>query len=406
MIKTTMMKTYNFAARAGRNLCTFNTSYMEAEAHDIFSHYAPVNAVDSHAYPELDFIKLQCASFLLNLLHGQCNDDYHYFTTSGSSESVFLALLTLKRRHKQLNRPASKPNIIIGANSHITWHKAAKYLDIDIRIASFTSAFIIDTEQVMALIDEHTIGVCCTLGAPTTLLCDNILAMNRSLVQHQQNTGQFIPIHVDAASGGFVVPFVSPATQFDFSLPHVFSINISSHKYGLVYPSLGWLFMRHDACIDELLDENDYLGAAIKHFSMQFSHSAAHLMTQYHYIQTLGRAGYQDILAKLFGYCRQLKDNLIRSQTAIEFIASTDPALPGLVFSIPDQDMVLLSQKLKEKNWYLPVYSLARPGSTQLVARIVVRYGYDDAFIDYLSTDIDSCINDTSQKNRPVTRGC
>ncbi len=388
-----IVQTYNFPTRALRNLGTFNTSYMDKHAQEIFFYYAGVNAVDSHAYPELEFIKAQCAEFLLTLLNANDGDDFRSFTTSGSSESILLAMLVLKKQYQQLNpQQICKPNIIIGENSHIAWYKAARYLGIDLRISSLNPTSVtMDNDQILTLIDADTIGICCTLGAPTTLLCDDVFDLNLKLEHLFQTTGQFIPIHVDAASGGFVIPFIYPDFKFDFCLQHVFSINVSSHKYGLIYPSLGWLFMRYTPCLDKLLDESDYLGASIKRFSMQFSHSASHLMTQYYYIQTLGKVGYKQIMTQLFLYTEQLKQALMHTQKNIQFIETKSATLPGLVFTIKNRDMAVLSKKLKEKNWYLPVYLLPSAASTLYVARVVMRYGYDDTLIDALASDMHSC---------------
>ena len=390
MPKQRILQHYNFPHRALRNLGTFNTNYMDKHAEDIFFHYAGVNAVDSHAYPELDFIKAQCAEFLLNLLHAKNNDDYRYFTTSGSSESILLAMLVLKKQHQALHpHQVCKPNIIIGENSHIAWYKAARYLSIELHVSALsTTSLTIDNDQIISLIDENTIGICCTLGAPTTLLCDDVLDLNNKLIQHFQATGQFIPIHVDAASGGFVIPFVHPNLKFDFCLPHVFSINVSSHKYGLIYPSLGWLFLRNAPCLHELLDESDYLGTSIKQFSMQFSHSASHIMTQYYYIQTLGKLGYERIMTQLFSYTERLKQALMHKQKNIQFIGSMGAVLPGLIFTINNKDMTVLSKELKAKNWSLPVYSLPSSTSKLHVARVVIRYGYNESLIDEFSADM------------------
>lgn len=389
MIKK-MLQTYNFPMRSKRNLGTFNTHHMEQNAQDIFFHYAGVNAVDNHAYPELEFIKEQCAAFFLTLFNADEAHHYHHFTTSGSSESVLLAMLVLKKQHEQLHtEQAFKPNIIIGANSHIAWYKAARYLGIDLRVAPLDPlSFTIDTIAVMALIDAHTIGICGTLGAPTTLLCDDILELNTQLEHHFQITGQFIPIHVDAASGGFVMPLVSPDIPFDFRLGHVFSINVSSHKYGLIYPSLGWLFMRYTPCLDELLDESKYLGTSIKRFSMQFSHAASHLMTQYYYIQTLGQEGYKAILLKLYDLSSQLKQSLLQTQSNIQCLNSPQAALPGVVFSVGNKETTELSNRLKEKNWYLPVYLLPCATLKLTVARVVIRHGFNEALMDNLISDM------------------
>ena len=371
--------------RAQRNLGTFSTTYMDNEAKDVFLNYAAVNAVDNHAYPELEHIKRLCADFLLKQFHADVQH-VRYFTTSGSSESVFLALLAMKKQWQD-SMKNRKPNFIIGTNSHISWQKAATYLEIELRIAPTHGLNTLDNEDVMDLVDANTIGVCCTLGAPTTLLCDDIESLNHKLTCYHQSSGHFIPIHVDAASGGFVFPFIEARMPFDFTLNHVASINVSSHKYGLVYPSLGWLFIRNQPVLDTLLDESDYLGTIIKRFSMQFSHSAAQLMTQYHHIQTLGEKGYQRMINTQFYLTEQLKQGFARLDVPFRFIESQQPSLPGLVFSIQEADMITLAQKLREKNWYLPVYWMKNKTTETHVARIVMRHGFNEALIQELMDD-------------------
>ncbi|MDF1646598.1 MAG: pyridoxal-dependent decarboxylase [Legionellaceae bacterium] len=389
MVKQKLSCTYDFSVRARKNLGTFNTHLMDEYARNVFFDYAGVNAVDSYAYPEIEQVKKKCAEFILSLLNAKGDEDFQYFTTSGSSESVLLAILVLKTQHQHLNHyRVFKPNIVIGKNSHVAWFKAAKYLQVDVRIAGSDTLLVMDNLEIMTLIDENTVGICCTIGAPTTLLADDVMGLDTKLAHHHRITGQFIPIHVDAASGGFVIPFVNPELMCDFRLKHVFSMNVSSHKYGLVYPSLGWLFMRNTPCLEELLDEIGYLGKSIKCFSMQFSHSASHLMAQYYYIRTLGYAGYKQIILQLFGYAKRLKQALADTQENIRFVRSDSASLPGLIFFINNIDMCSLSRNLKEKGWCLPVYSLPGTKSELQVARVVVRKGHDDLLLNELVSDI------------------
>jgi len=168
----------------------------------------------------------------------------------------------------------------------------------------------------------------------------------------------------------------------------------------LVYPGFGWLLTRYTQCLDELIDESDYLGASIKRFSIQFSHSASHLMTQYYYIQKYGKIGYAQIINNLYDYAEYLKNRLIKTQKNIKFIDSTGLGLPGLIFSIKNIDMAELSRKLKEKNWYLPVYSLPNSGNMPQVARVVIRYGYDLELIDTLVSDIALIIKSIQLKTK------
>ena len=85
-----------------------------------------------------------------------------------------------------------------------------------------------------------------------------------------------MPIHVDAASGGFVAPFLQPDLPWDFRVPRVASINSSGHKYGLVYPGVGWVIWRDaEALPEDLVFKVNYLGGEMPTFALNFSRSGA-----------------------------------------------------------------------------------------------------------------------------------
>ncbi len=360
---------FDFKKRAHRNLGTFNTHCMNAEAENIFNHYSSINGVDEYVYSELKHIKQTCAEFMLNLFHAKNLTDFNYVTTSGSSEAILLALLALKQRN---TKNSNKYNFIIGENRHVSWLKAADFLGIQLRVVKGNNP-----RNVLNYIDENTVGVGCVIGATTTLLFDDIEKLNTLLEQYYQKTKHFIPMHVDAASGGFVAPFQYPSLRWDFQLSHVFSINVSSHKYGLVYPSLGWLFMRSTSCLPQLTHCSDYLGESANRISIQFSHSAAHLMTQYYHFQTLGISGYQKIVQELYELSAFLREALIEMPEINNLMPENTPSLPGVVFNTNDGSIAALSNYLKQKDWYIPVYQL--PSNQQSVARIVIRNGFDES---------------------------
>src|SRR5690606_36180114 len=133
-------------------------------------------------------------------------------------------------------------NLILTKSSHVAFISAAKALDVEIQFIPSESNFTgWQLDALFSAINAGTIGVVCTLGAPTTLVMDDIEKIQAVIQKAQSHISHFLPIHVDAASGGFVAPFAFPDYRWDFRLEHVKSINVSSHKFGLVYPSLGWL---------------------------------------------------------------------------------------------------------------------------------------------------------------------
>ncbi|MGD9592983.1 MAG: pyridoxal-dependent decarboxylase, partial [Candidatus Berkiella sp.] len=306
-------------------------------------------------------------------------NDFTYFSTSGSSEALFMSLLFMKNywKIKNPNKNAT-PNFVLGTNGHTAWHKAADYLEIDLNFVNVHPQRLnLDESALLEHINENTIGVGVTLGATTTLIYDEIEKINIALNDYRNRKNQFIPMHVDAASGGFVAPFVQKEISWDFRLNHVMSINVSSHKFGQVYPSMGWLCVRNELSYDNLAHESHYLGKTIRRYPIQFSHSASQLATQVHYINNIGKAGYEKTIANLFEKRAALVE-LLQSFEEINIITpSSVPSLPGVIFSLnshdPDHSLAGLASYLAASGWHLPTFHLPSPHHHRLVSRIIVR---------------------------------
>ena len=393
-IDSKRFKKLNLPIHSVIDLGTFSTSYMIEEAQAVFNYYTPINAISWDARSEIEKAKDCCSEFILDLLGASKSKDYKSFTTTGSSEAVFLAVLLLKRYWQSRHQSTKgRLNLIIGSNSHISWIKAAHYLDVDTQIVPLDKKQLtMDFSKLSMLINERTIGVNCTLGAPITLLFDQVHRCNAILEDYYRAYNCFIPLHVDAASGGFVAPFAYPDLNWGFKLKHVLSINISSHKYGLVYPSLGWLLLDDQLYCESLIHENNYLGKPFKTFALHFSHSAAHLFTQYYYVQEFGYDGYKKIITELFELTNKLKHSLVQLEE-IDVISSDHPhSLPGVMLKLNSSKTKLgidaLSLALRKKGWKLPCYLLPHPINKQNVGRIVIRYGFTQKLINNLIGDM------------------
>ncbi len=377
-------------ARSRKNLGTFSTTHMNNEFIQIFNHYSAFNAVDSCAYPEFAHMEQDCGKFFLDLFHGHPHDEFRYFTTSGSSEALFMSLIFMKYDWKKSQKNTNgKPNFIIGSNGHTAWQKAASYLDIELRIINIdTTHLTLDENQILKNIDNNTIGIGCTLGATTTLVFDDIQKINHLVEKYKKEKNIFIPIHVDAASGAFIAPFRDPHFIWDFRLPHVVSINVSSHKFGMVYPSLGWLFLRGEISSEELQHESHYLGKSIKRYPIQFSHSGAHLATQYYYIKALGFDGYQKAIQALFAMQQQLLNELSPFEQIKIMLPNNQASLPGIIFTVESQNsehhVAGLASYLAANGWHLPTFHLPSPLHEKLVARIVIRQGFNESLMTEL----------------------
>lgn len=380
--------------RSAKNLGTFATTKMDAKAKVVFEHFASINAVDSVAYPEINQMVQTCGQFLLELFHADKDQSYSTLHTSGSSEAIFLILLFLKYHWLSSRAQGNeKVNFIVGPMSHVSFYVAAKALDIELRILPFKkNQYELDELSIKDVIDDKTIGFCCTLGSTITLFMDNVKNINQVLEAHYQKTGYFIPIHVDAASGGFVAPFYYPELVWDFRLSHVKSINVSSHKFGLVYPSLGWLCIADDFCIKELMHENSYLGRAFKRYPLQFSHSASHIAAQCYNIQTLGFDGYKRIIQELFNNLAILHEGM-KELKQFHFITPNQrSAVPGCIFSLAhdhdNKNLEKLTSFLRGRHWHLPTFKNPYLFGEQKCARIVVRQGFTDSLIQEFLNDL------------------
>ena len=383
-----LFKKLNLPQYNNFDLGTFSTNYMHREACEIFNYYSSINLISSSIKKESEEIKKVCAEFIINLAGGTNINNYKYFNTSGSSEAIFLAVLLLKKYWQNNNITQEKPTLIVSSSSHVSWYKAAQYLDVDVKVIPINKKTLaIDLSLLSEAITNKTIGAICTLGATTTLVFDQIQSCDKILKEHYLKTNHFIPIHVDAASGGFIAPFVNNNFLWDFKLEHVMSINISSHKYGLVYPSLGWLFVKEQLFYKGFNHSNNYIGKPFKTFTLQFSCSAAHLFTQYYYIKELGYHGYKNVIQDLFTLKKQMIKHLMQLEEIEIILPENLNSLPGFLIKTKNKTNINnLSIALLKKGWKLPIYTL--PEKNCKVGRIIIRYGFSKEHIYKLYNDI------------------
>lgn len=257
------------------NLGTYTTTLMDADVTNFFGSLLPYNKVNCNEYPAIMKMEAECIKFFKCIFH--CSDLPKSFgvSTNGSSEAILMACLSLKRGC----RTPGTPNIIISDSAHSSWINATRILNIELKEVSFDSASL---ETILThAIDENTIGIGVTLGTTSTGIFEPVDEINDYLDNYQKKYGRIIPIHVDAASGGFIAPFQYPDLQWDFRLKNVFSINVSGHKYGMVYPSIGWVFWRDKSLAGQEM-KIEYLKDTFSHFGINFSSPAAYVVAQYY----------------------------------------------------------------------------------------------------------------------------
>ncbi|KAJ5212756.1 uncharacterized protein N7498_004402 [Penicillium cinerascens] len=379
------------------NLASFVTTYMEDEAEKLIAESSNKNVIDHEEYPKSVEIEQRCLNILADLFHTpQINGKATAVGTAciGSSEAIMLATLAMKKRwqneRKAQGKDASRPNIIMSTGVQVCWEKAARYFDIEEKMVPCTETrFVIDPAQAVDLVDENTIGIAAILGTTYTGQYEDVKAINDLLIEKGLDT----PIHVDAASGGFVAPFVNPKLMWDFQLQNVVSINVSGHKYGLVYPGIGWALWRSvDYLPKELIFNINYLGADQLNFTLNFSKPASHIIAQYYQMIRLGRRGYTDIMSNLTHTADYLTDQL-KDQGFVVMSDGGGHGLPVVAFRLsPAQhfffDEFALSHKLRERGWIVPAYTMAADCEKMSMMRVVVREEFSQSRCDSLVHDI------------------
>jgi len=371
---------------------------MEEEAEKLMTEAFSKNFIDYEEYPASAEIQNRCVSMIARLFHAPVHDESQNAvgtSTVGSSEAIMLSTLAMKKRwvnqRKAAGKPFDKPNIVMNSAVQVCWEKAARYFDVEERYVFCTEErYVIDPEEAVNLVDENTIGICTILGTTYTGEYEDTKAINDLLIERNMDT----PIHVDAASGGFVAPFVYPQLKWDFRLERVISINVSGHKYGLVYPGVGWVVWRDPEYLpQELVFNINYLGADQASFTLNFSKGASQVIGQYYQMIRLGKKGYRSIMLNL----TRVADYLSAALTNLGLIIMSKgggTGLPLVAFRLDPAkktrkyDEFAVAHVLRERGWVVPAYTMAPHSGELKMMRVVVREDFSRPRCDALVTDI------------------
>jgi glutamate decarboxylase len=319
--------------------------------------------------------------------------------TVGSSEAIMLALLAHKwrwrARRQAAGEPHARPNVVMSACVHTCWEKAARYFDLEARVVPVQPGrYELGAEQVEPLVDENTIAVGAILGNTFTGGIDRVAEIDTLLRRLRDARGWDVPIHVDAASGGFVAPFAAPELEWDFRLERVKSINVSNHKFGLVYPGMGSVvFADQDLVPEELVFHITYLGGDAPTYSLNFSQPSVGVVAQYYNFLRLGRAGYARVMGNVTYNARALQRRLA-ALDAFEFL-NGDSFMPVLALRLtghPDANVFALSDRLRERGWIVPAYALPANAQDIAVLRLVVRESFSADMLELLGDDMASAL--------------
>jgi glutamate decarboxylase len=391
-----------------RNLATFVTTWMEPEADQLIAENLRVNFIDHAEYPQSAKLEQRCICMLADLFNAP--GETTGARTQGSSEAIMLGALSLKwkwrGRREAAGKPTDRPNLVFGGDVHVVWEKFCRYFDVEPRIVPLApDKYTIGPEDVEPHIDENTIGVAAVLGTTFTGHADDIRGINDLLVAMRDDTGLDVPVHVDAASGGFVWPFLYPHSEWDFRLEQVRSINVSGHKFGLVYPGIGWLVFRERSDLPEdLVFYENYLGKRDATFTLNFSTGSAMVLAQYFNFARLGHAGYRYVMETMKYNARALAKE-IEAIGEFELIGGEhDEQLPLVAFKLAgerDYDEFDVSAQLAaQRGWMVPAYTLPPNAEHIKIMRVLVKETLGHSLTMCLGEDIAQACETLKEKGR------
>jgi glutamate decarboxylase len=377
------------------NLASFVTSWMEPQAEKLMKETLNKNCFEEHECPRTSVIQRRCVNMLAHLFH--CPDGLGAFGTGtvGSSEAIHLAGLALKwnwrKRRSAQGLPIDQPNIVMSRAAHVCCENFARYFDVELRhVPLTTKRFTLGVEETLQSVDENTIGVIATLGNTYTGEYDPAEQLSEALVDLNHRTGWNVPIHIDAATGGFVAPFTSPELKWDFRLPLVASINVSGHNYGLVYPGVGWVIWRSRKEVPDGLAFNvKYLGDDQPTFSLNLSRSANQIIAQYYNLLRFGREGYERVIGRLQSTADHIAEKLTNAGKF--HILSKIGHLPVVTFALnSDKGPTVfdVSQRLRQRGWIVPAYTLPPDAQEIAALRVVVRENLSRDMADMFIQDL------------------
>jgi glutamate decarboxylase len=385
------------------NMATFVTTWMDPEAERLMAETFDKNMIDKDEYPQTAEIERRSINIVADLFHAPPAGDAVGVSTIGSSEAVMLGGLAMKWRWRERRgEPAlgssAVPNLVMGSNVQVVWEKLCRYWDIEPRYVPMTKGhYVVQPDDVMKRVDENTIGVVPILGTTYTGEFEPIEEIHDRVVEYNEESGLDVPVHVDAASGGFVAPFLHPELEWDFRLPQVKSINVSGHKYGLTYPGVGFVIWRSKEDLpDDLVFHVNYLGGDMPTFTLNFSRPGNQIVGQYYNFLRLGREGYTRIMETLRDIAVHIS-GAIGEMGPFE-VVSDGSAIPVLAFKLKDEidkyTVFHISDRLRTNGWQVPAYTMPDDATDVAVLRIVVREGFDMDLADALLDDLGRTVTD------------
>ena len=383
---------------ARQNLCTFCQTYMDDEAVKLMAETLEKNAIDKSEYPQTTDLENRCVNILADLWHAPKDESFMGTSTVGSSEACMLGGMAMKFRWRNrakalgMDVTSRKPNLVISSGYQVCWEKFCVYWDIEMRLVPMDEEHMsINVDKVLDYVDDYTIGVVGILGITYTGKYDDIKALDKKLEEYNKTAKLTVPMHIDAASGGMFAPCIEPELEWDFRLKNVVSISTSGHKYGLVYPGIGWVLWRDKEYLpQELVFDVSYLGGKIPTMAINFSRSASQIIGQYYNFLRYGFEGYRQIHQRTKDVAMFLASEL--EKTGLFQIYNNGENLRDDVNV--DWTLYDLADRLLMKGWQVPAYPLPADLQDTIIQRIVCRSDLSHNLAELYLRDLKAAIED------------
>jgi glutamate decarboxylase len=397
---------------ARQNLATFCQTWLDTEVHQLMDLSIDKNMIDKDEYPATAEIESRCVHILADLWRSPAASDTIGCSTTGSSEACMLGGLALKwkwrERMRAAGKPTDKPNIVTGP-VQVCWHKFARYFDVELREIPLERGRLgMTPEEVLKRVDANTIGVVPTFGVTFTCNYEPVAEVAQALDRLAMDKLD-IPMHVDAASGGFTAPFVEPDLAWDFRIPRVRSINASGHKFGLAPLGVGWVVWRDRADLpEELIFNVNYLGGDMPTFALNFSRPAGQIISQYYLFLRLGREGYRRIVQCGYDTAQYIGREICKlGPFELAFDGDSKKGIPAISWilkdgSNPGYSLFDLSDRLRVRGWQVAAYTMPANIADVVVMRVLVRHGFSRDMAQMLLEDVGRSI-DYLRKHPPST---
>ncbi len=392
-----------------RNLATFVTTWMEPEARRVIDDNLHRNFIDHAEYPQTFEIQQRCIRMLAELFHAP--GETTGTSTQGSSEAIMLGALSLKwkwrQRREAAGNPTDAPNLVFGGDVHVVWEKFCRYFDVEPRIVPLQAGkYTIGPEDVEPHVDENTIGVAAVVGTTFTGHADDVVGINDLLLDLKDKKGIDVPLHIDGASGAFVWPFLYPDSEWDFRLEQVRSINASGHKFGLVYPGVGWLVFREKSDLaEDLVFYENYLGKTDATFTLNFSTGSSMVLAQYYNFVRFGKGGYRRIMEIMQENATSLAKD-IEAIGKFQIVGKGEETLPLVAFNLaeehPYDEFDIAFQLAAERGWMVPAYTMPPNAQDVKMMRALVKLNLSRSLVNTLDDDIAEAIK-TLEAKGPVS---